>query len=205
MARKYRWPGESGPARHSIPYSQHQKNTGARTVTLARPPAGSYDVDLDAQERAARRGYENTLEDTGLQRERGATDFGLGQQELERQRGDVTREHGESLSDLIRSRTQGQQDYQTSLQGIARNFQRLGNVQAQQGRKAGLRGGFAAQAQRKRAGQRAARTRTRRPRLPALHGGLEDRRDPARRSQAAGHRRGRARRWRTRALLPARR
>jgi hypothetical protein len=122
-----------------------------RTVTLSRPPAGTYDVQLDADERAAKRGYGNTLEDVLRSRERGATDFGLGQADIQRQQGEVNRQYGESLSDLIRSRTQGQQDYGTNIQTIARNFSRLGNNQAQQGRRAGLGSGFQAQAQRKRA------------------------------------------------------
>jgi hypothetical protein len=115
-----------------------------RTVTLDRPPPGSYDPDLDAQERAAQRGYGNTIEDVGRARERAATDFGLNV-------GDTQRQYGENLSDLIKQRTEGTQDYNTNLQTIARNFSQLGNVQAQRGRQAGLAGGFALQAERKRA------------------------------------------------------
>src|SRR4051794_14570350 len=119
-----------------------------RTVTLDRPPPGSYDPDLDAQERAANRGYGNTIEDVGRARERSATDFGLAT-------GDTQRQYGENLSDLIKQRTEGTADYHTNLQSIARNFSQLGNVQAQRGRQAGLGGGFAAQAQRKRAANEA--------------------------------------------------
>jgi hypothetical protein len=115
-----------------------------RRVTLDRPPPGSYDPDLDAQQRAAQRGYANTVEDVGRAGERASSDFGLGESEIGRQ-------YGENLSDLLKSRTQGTQDYQTNLQSIARSFSQLGNVQAQRGRQAGLSGGFAAQAQRKRA------------------------------------------------------
>jgi len=115
-----------------------------KTVTLDRPPPGSYDPDLDAQERAAQRGYGNTTEDVLRARERSATDFGLSV-------GDTQRQYGENLSDLLKARTQGTQDYNTNLQTIARNFAQLGNVQAQRGRQAGLDGGFALQAQRKRA------------------------------------------------------
>jgi hypothetical protein len=109
-----------------------------------RPPAGSYDVTLDAQERAAQRGYDNTVDDTRLQRARSSDDFTIASGENQRQ-------YGESLADLLKARTQSQQDYGTNLQTIARNFSQLGNVQAQRGRQAGLAGGFAAQAQRKRA------------------------------------------------------
>jgi hypothetical protein len=119
-----------------------------RKVTLGRPPPGSYDPDIDAQERAAQRGYGNTIEDLGRARERASTDFGLGETEISRQ-------YGENLSDLIKQRTEGTADYHTNLQSIARNFSQLGNVQAQRGRQAGLGGGFAAQAQRKRAANEA--------------------------------------------------
>jgi hypothetical protein len=137
--------------RNTVPHKKagHKKAPG-RKIVLDRPPPGTYDPNLDVGERAATRGYRNTLDDIATSRERGATDFGLGQGDIARQQGEVNRQYGENLSDLIRSRTEGQQDYQTNLQGIARNFSRLGNVQAQRGRQAGLRGGFARQAQRKR-------------------------------------------------------
>lgn len=121
-------------------------SVGGRTgkpQTVFRPPAGSYDVNLDAQERAAQRGYRNTQEDAATQRTRASDDFTISSGENQRQ-------YTESLSDLIKQRTEGQQDYQTNLQTISRNFAQLGNVQAQRGRQAGLSGGFAAQAQRKR-------------------------------------------------------
>lgn len=121
-----------------------------KTVTLDRPPPGTYDPNVDVQERAARRGYDYTIDDLLKGRGRAEEDFGLGQAAIERQQGEVQRQYGENLDDLIRARTQGQQDYQSNLQTIARNFQRQGNVQAQRGRQAGLAGGFGAQAQRKR-------------------------------------------------------
>lgn len=150
----HQWPDGTW---HSIPYAQHQANVGQQ-VTLDRPPPGSYDPGLDAQQRAAQRGYGQTLEDLVTQGSRATTDWTLSQEDVqrqlgdvERQRGDVERGYGESLSDLLKSRTQGQQDYQTNLQTLARNYQRLGNTQAQRGRQAGLYGqGFAAQAARKR-------------------------------------------------------
>jgi hypothetical protein len=127
-----------------------------RTVTLSRPPVGSYDPNLDVQERAAKRGYGYTLEDLVKGSERDATDFGLSQAELERQRGDVKREYGENLSDLLKARSRGSEDYQGNLQTIARNFQQLGNAQAQRGRQAGVQeGGYAHQAARKRAANQA--------------------------------------------------
>lgn len=115
-----------------------------RGQTIFRPRPGSYDPDIDAQERAAERGFGYTTEDVDRGRERSLSDYLLGQ-------GEVQRQYGENLSDLITQRTQGQQDYQTNLQSISRNFQRLGNAQAQTGRQRGLAGGFQQQAARKRA------------------------------------------------------
>jgi hypothetical protein len=141
--------GSSGYAKAFTKFgSLGQRRGAAKKVTLGRPPPGTYDPDLDAQERAAQRGYGNTIEDVGRARERASSDFGLGE-------GEIGRQYGENLSDLIKSRSQGTQDYQTNLQTIARDFSQLGNVQAQRGRQAGLGGGFAMQAQRKRAANEA--------------------------------------------------
>lgn len=117
---------------------------GGTWVTPSRPPAGTYDPDIDAQERTAERQNRYNVEDVGRGRERLVTDFGVGQQE-------IGRSYNEGLADLLTERTRAKQDYGTTLQTIARNFQRLGNVQAQQGRQAGLSGGFEAQAAQKRA------------------------------------------------------
>jgi hypothetical protein len=125
------------------------------TRTLIRPPAGSYDPNLDVQERAAKRGYRYTTEDLTRGSEREATDFGIGQENLGRQRVDVQRQYGENLSDLLKARARGSEDYQSNLQSIARNFSQLGNAQAQRGREAGLEGGYALQAARKRAANEA--------------------------------------------------
>jgi hypothetical protein len=139
-------------ARHP---AKRPAKSGPRTVTLSRPPVGSYDPNLDVQERAAKRGYGYTTEDLAKGSERDATDFGLSQAELERQKADVGRQYGENLSDLLKARTRGSEDYGTNLQTIARNFQQLGNQQAQRGRQAGLEGGFAVQSARKRAANQA--------------------------------------------------
>lgn len=141
--------------------------------TPERPPPGSYDIGLDAQERAAQRGFGYLTEDLSRAGGRATDDYLLGVGDVGRQRGElnedlarqrerfsqdllgerqgVQRGYNRSLSDLITQRTQGQEDYQSSLQNIARNFQRLGNQQSQRGRQMGLQGGgFAAQAARKR-------------------------------------------------------
>lgn len=141
----HQWPDGTW---HSIPAAQHQTNmnAGARTVTLDRPPPGSYDPILDQQERTGQRGYGESMDDLLRQGARATTDFTLGQQETGRQ-------YEEGLSDLLKQRAETQQDYSTNLQTLARNYQRLGNVQGQRARQAGVieGGGFAQQAAQKRA------------------------------------------------------
>ena len=114
-----------------------------RKVTIDNALSGKF-PDLDAQERAAQRGYKYTTADLDKEGGRATSDFGTAE-------ADLNQKYGRSLSDLITQRTQGQQDYAANLQTLARNYQRLGNTQAQQGRQAGLEGGFAAQAAQKRA------------------------------------------------------
>lgn len=138
----HKWPDGTY---HSIPYTQHQQNMAVGTRQPWSPPPGTYDIGLDAQERTARKGYGETMEDIGRGSERLGSDFGVGQGDIERQRADVQRQYGESLTDLITQRTQGQEDYQTNLQTLARNYQRLGNTQQQAARQHGLYGGGALQ------------------------------------------------------------
>lgn len=148
----YKWPDGSY---HSIPYAQHQQNTTGRTPWA--PPPGTYDPSLDMQERAARTGAGQTGEDISRGSERETTDFGIGQTEIGRQRGEYEQDYQGNLSDILRARTQGQEDYQTNLQTLGRNFQRLGNTQQQRGRQMGLSygGGAAQQGVEKRAANQA--------------------------------------------------
>lgn len=130
--------------------------------TLLRPPPGSYDPALDAQERAANRGLGDLVLDTEKSGSRSLTDYLLGQGDLTRQRGEFGEDvagqraglessYGRSLSDLLTERTQAGEDYTRNLAQLQRNYDRLGSAQAGQQRKAGVSaGGAGAQAARKR-------------------------------------------------------
>jgi hypothetical protein len=123
-----------------------------KLVKLKDAPPGTYDIGLDAAQRAAERGYGNLLGDLKLGRRRSATDFGLAQtdigrqktefgQDIATQRGDVERQYKQTLDDLLSQR-----------QGIERNYGRLGNQQRQAFQSAGLsEGGAGQQAAAKRA------------------------------------------------------
>lgn len=138
----YRW---KDGTYHSIPDTQHKQNVAVGQRQPWAPPAGTYDPSLDVQERAARTGYQQGVDDIGKGRERAASDFETNVGDISRQRGEYEQDYQGSLSDILRSRQQGQQDYQTNTQTIGRNYQRLGNTQQQRGRQMGLYGGGAAQ------------------------------------------------------------
>lgn len=120
-----------------------------------RAPAGSYDVGLDAAERASNRGLQDLLNDLNRDQERADVQGGWGRE-------DITRGRDESLSDLDTrntrftrdlgtARQRGGEDYQSGLANLARNYQRLGNSQRQGATVAGVqRGGALKQAARKR-------------------------------------------------------
>lgn len=145
---KYDWGDGKGKV-HSIPLSQHRQNASVGFRTPWAPPPGTYDPNLDVQERAARTGYGQTVEDVGRSSEREQTDYGLGL-------GDVGRQYGQSLSDLLTTRQQAQENYGTDLQTLARNYQRLGNSQQGAARRMGqLEGGALAQGAQKRAANQA--------------------------------------------------
>lgn len=102
-------------------------------VPALRPPAGKYDPQLDAAERAANRGLGDLTMDTDRSRERMNSDYLLSRQSAIRQR-------DEGLADLLRQR--GTVDL---------NYQRMGGRQAQSFNQAGVAGGAFAQAAAKRA------------------------------------------------------
>ena len=141
-----------------------------------RPPPGSYDPSIDAQERATGRGLSDLIGDTYRGNERATSDFTLGMGDIGRQRADLqadyqratargSEDYGENVSDLERDYGRGQadlltnraqtgEDYQKSLSDLTRQYTRLANNQGQQARQRGVttrEGGFAAQAARKRA------------------------------------------------------
>lgn len=137
----YQWPDGTW---HSIPATQHQQNVKIGKRQPWTPPPGSYDPNLDVQERTARTGYQENIEDIGKGSERETTDYGLGLTDIGRQRQEYQQDYSSNLSDILTARAHGQEDYQTNLQTLGRNYQRLGNTQAQRGRQMGLYGGGAA-------------------------------------------------------------
>jgi hypothetical protein len=88
-----------------------------------RPPTGTYDPVLDAQEGAANRGLADLVMDTETDRTRSASDLGLARSEIERQAGYAT------------------QDFNTQEADVRRNTALTGQVQAGQARAQGVRGG----------------------------------------------------------------
>jgi len=159
---KYDW-GDGKGKIHTISKAEHDANLKAKQTPIA-PPPGTYDPDLDAQQRASDRGLGDLIDDTGKAKERSATDLQLGLDQIgtgrKRNTEDYTTatgrtnvEFGRSLSDLLTTRTRGGEDYQTSLGNLSRQYQQLGDVQLQAANKAGALEGSGAgiQAARKRA------------------------------------------------------
>jgi hypothetical protein len=125
----------------------------------SRPPAGSYDPSLDAQQRAAQRGFGDIQQDVEQAGQRANTDWttqrtqatqerGYGLEDLGTQRANTERGYGRSLADLLTARARGEQDFgqgraratedrNTSFANITRGYNRLG---AQQGEQAAARG-----------------------------------------------------------------
>lgn len=146
--------------------------TGGFQIPL-RPPPGTYDPALDAQERAANRGYGDLQADTIRLGGRAATDYELGKGDIVRnwqegvedlgrygerarvgygeQRSDIERGRDRGLADLLMARTRGEEDYGLATTELGRQFRVLGNNQGQAARAAGVaQGGALAQAMGKR-------------------------------------------------------
>lgn len=107
------------------------------------PPAGTYDPGLDSQLSASGRGLEDLGQDIQKADTRRTDDY---------QRGiaDISRQRFEGTADFATSRQRTGEDYQQSLAGLRRQYDRLGNTQRQQQAAAGVEGGVLAQSQRKR-------------------------------------------------------
>lgn len=121
-------------------------------VTLKKAPPGTYDIGLDASERAAGRGYANLLSDLKLGKRRNVTDYGIGQSEVARQRTELGQDLTTARADVERQYGQTLQDLLSQQQGVERGYQQLGNRQRQSFQAAGLAdGGAGQQAQAKRA------------------------------------------------------
>lgn len=127
------------------------------------PPPGTYDPAIDAQVGQAGRGLSDLLSDyvrdygepgTALGG-RAGEDYATGKAAV--QRGldwgneDIATSSGRSLADLLRDRSRAGEDYGSSIEGLQRNYARLGSAQTQTARAAGVqRGGALAQALAKR-------------------------------------------------------
>lgn len=122
------------------PFTPYQPQTN--------PPPGTYDPVLDSQLAAGARGLEDFTTDTATATERANSDFATSQGDLQRQR-------GEGIADIMRTRAREGENYGTQIQGLDRNYSRLANTQAQQQRGAGTEGGAFAQALAKRTANRA--------------------------------------------------
>ena len=120
-----------------------------------RPPAGMYDPGLDASQRAAGRGLGQFRQDIERDGTRASTAYTLGMGRLGEDEAFETggldiaeRRLGE---DFTRGSGRLTEDHRLATEGLGRTFQRLGSAQAQAGAAAGLMGGFAAAAAKKRA------------------------------------------------------
>jgi hypothetical protein len=110
-----------------------------------RPPTGTYDPVLDAQERASQRGLADLVADTDLNRTRSASDYAVGLGELGRQ-------VGYQRSDMNLGLQRTVADHANAIGGIQRDFRNLGTAQAQQSAAQGVsRGGTVLAAAMKRA------------------------------------------------------
>ena len=83
------------------------------------PPPHLYNPALDAQERAAGRGYDYLVQDIeNVARPRGESDYLLGQQ-------DITRSRDRTLADILRQRTWGNEDFDRTLSRGYEDFDRV--------------------------------------------------------------------------------
>jgi hypothetical protein len=136
--------GVSGGLSHTTGGQAAIRNAFPKGTLPTSPPYGSYDPTLDQQERSANRGLGDLIEDVTRGNTRSGQDYELGKQGIERTA-------GRSLADLMNDRTRGTEDYGRQIQGLERDYTRLGNRQGQQNAASGNLGGAAAQGARKRA------------------------------------------------------
>jgi hypothetical protein len=161
----YQW---SDGTWHSNTQAQHEQNQIKAGFTPQKPPSGSYDPDLDAQELAAKASLGDLRQDidpeTGRLSARAQDDLSIALKGLGTQRtragedyktatSETGRGFDRSLADLIKGRTREGEDYGTSLTNLSRQYQQLGDAQTQSARAAGAMtgSGAAIQAARKRA------------------------------------------------------
>jgi hypothetical protein len=108
-------------------------------------PAGYYDPALDAQKRAAGRGYLDTQQDTALAGTRSAVDYGLGMdainQSFDRGAFDLTRSRDRGLEDIGTQRGYETADYTRNTGLLTRQYGQLARKQAEGARKYGVTSG----------------------------------------------------------------
>lgn len=103
----------------------------------SRPPTGSYDPALDAQQRAAQRGFGDIQQDTEIAGERANTDWTTGRTAATQQRGYGLEDFGTQRANTERSYGRSLADLLTEKANVSRGYDRLGT---QQGEQAGARG-----------------------------------------------------------------
>lgn len=124
------------------------KNPRKRPVSRAftpfqlpdRPPTGTYDPSIDAQQRGVQRGFQDVQTDAGRQRLELGTDTTFAQRAIDLQA-------ARSLSDLLRARERGGQDFAAGNAARERGFARVAQSQTSAAQRRGvLRGGTLAAA-----------------------------------------------------------
>lgn len=85
--------------------------------SLPRPPVSTYDPAIDASERAAQRGFGDLTLDTATGNTRAASNYGIGLEAINRQR-------GYGLADLSRSEARGNEDIGFQRSDIERGYGR---------------------------------------------------------------------------------
>lgn len=95
-----------------------------RPVTTANPSPGSYDPQIDAQVRAANRGFVDLGQDIEKANERGVTDLGLARQQVGTQRDRTLRNLNIGLNRFNQDAGIARSDLQTSLQNSLADIQR---------------------------------------------------------------------------------
>lgn len=105
--------------------------------TPPKPPAGSYNPDLDAARAAAGRGILDTRQDIELGLARAGQDYTFGKE-------DVQRTFDRGTQDLTTAHQRNDQDFATNTNLLQRSFNILAGQQAGQQRQMGVAGGGAA-------------------------------------------------------------
>ena len=165
-AKKFDW-GDGNGKIHTISKADYDAQQAAKR-RVADPPAGTYDPNLDAQQNAETRSWENTTDDVrtrgldlgvdlGIARDTYDINKGRLGEDYDTSKAATERSYGRSLSDLLQTRGRSGEDYGNTLTNLQRNYDTLANTQGEQTRKAGAEatGGAFAQSARKRAANQA--------------------------------------------------